>query len=89
MNSDLKIVIFQNMIQYLLETTDYSLERIANLSNVSLKNLRDLQEGADGVINVRRAEINVLKLFTLIIDMEQNNLWHNRQSVLKQIRSSK
>lgn len=66
---DQKIVIYKGIIQYLLDSTSYSLQRIANLSNSSVAHLQ-LIHHYNRLPRESKIELNLLKLFITIIDME-------------------
>lgn len=72
-----KIVIYRGMIQYLLDSTNYSLQRIANLSNTSIAHLQLIYR-CNRLPKNSKVELNLLKLFTTVIDMEQNGEWVTR-----------
>ncbi|WP_133127716.1 hypothetical protein [Legionella nagasakiensis] len=71
---DQKISIYKGIIQYLLDSTAYPLQRIANLSNSSAQHLQAIYERGC-LPNNSNVEINLLKLFTTIIDMELKDQW--------------
>lgn len=75
MEKKLKIQIYQGMIQYLLESTHYTLEDIADLSNSSIKNIRSIHH--DGLIPLAFiSEIQLIKLFQMVIEVKINqNSW--------------
>lgn len=70
MNNDLKISIYKGIIQYLLNSTTYPLQKVANLSNSSVKHLQAIYFHSRLPENTN-TELNLLKLFKIIIDMEQ------------------
>ncbi|KTC81701.1 hypothetical protein [Legionella brunensis] len=66
---DQKIGIYKGIIQYLLDSTNYSLHRIANLSNSPIAHLQLIYHHNKFPKN-GQVELNLLKLFILFIDME-------------------
>lgn len=74
---DQKIIIYKGIIQYLLDTTNYSLQRIANLSNSQLAHLQ-LIYNHDRLLKESKVELNLLKLFITVIDMEYKGEWKAR-----------
>ncbi|RYW88291.1 hypothetical protein D7219_12715 [Legionella pneumophila] len=74
---DQKITIYKGIIQYLLDSTNYSLQRIANLSNSSVAHLQLIHQYGR-LPNESKVEINLLKLFTTVIDMELKGEWKAR-----------
>ncbi|HAT4426957.1 TPA: hypothetical protein JBB06_03110 [Legionella pneumophila subsp. pneumophila] len=69
MSHDYKIGIFKGIIQYLLDATNYSLQRIANLSNSPIAYLQLIYHH-NRLPQNRTIELNLLKLFVVYIDME-------------------
>ena len=74
---DQKIVIYKGIIQYLLDSTNYSLQRIANLSNSSVAHLQLIHQYSR-LPKESKVETNLLKLFTTVIDMELKGEWKAR-----------
>lgn len=79
---DQKISIYKGIIKYLLSSTNYSLPRIANLSNTSLAHLQ-LIHLYDRLPKESKVEINLLKLFSTVVDMELKGEWKNRQAFME------
>ncbi|GAN26159.1 MULTISPECIES: hypothetical protein [Legionella] len=69
MSHDYKVGIYKGIIQYLLDATNYSLQRIANLSNSPIAYLQLIYHH-NRLPQNRNVELNLLKLFVLFIDME-------------------
>ncbi|HFO0107920.1 hypothetical protein SDB36_12550 [Legionella pneumophila serogroup 1] len=69
MSHDYKIGIYKGIIQYLLDATNYSLQRIANLSNSPIAYLQLIYHH-NRLPQNRSIELNLLKLFVVYIDME-------------------
>lgn len=64
-----KIQIYKGMIQYLLESTDYSLKRIANLTNSSLKSIK-LIHSYHQLPPDFNTELQLAKLFQIILELQ-------------------
>lgn len=75
---DQKISIYKGMIQYLLDSTDYSLLRIANLSNSPIAHLQLIHRHSRLPKENSKVQLNLLKLFTTVIDMEIKGEWKAR-----------
>ncbi|HAT3868990.1 hypothetical protein SC371_03460 [Legionella pneumophila serogroup 2] len=73
---DQKLTIYKEIIQYLLDSTNFSLQRIANLANLSVAHLQ-LIHHFDRLPKESKVELNLLKLFTMVIDVEHkvNGKW--------------
>ncbi|MGM9370831.1 hypothetical protein ACTAZN_01415 [Legionella pneumophila] len=69
MSHDYKIGIYKGIIQYLLDATNYPLQRIANLSNSPIAYLQLIYHH-NRLPQNRSVELNLLKLFVVYIDME-------------------
>ncbi|HAT1770873.1 TPA: hypothetical protein JBL19_04210 [Legionella pneumophila] len=69
MSHDYKVGIYKGIIQYLLDATNYSLQRIANLSNSPIAYLQLIYHH-NLLPQNRSTELNLLKLFVVYIDME-------------------
>ncbi|MFO2969403.1 hypothetical protein SCN92_12920 [Legionella pneumophila serogroup 1] len=69
MSHDYKVGIYKGIIQYLLDATNYSLQRIANLSNSPIAYLQLIYHH-NRLPQNRSTELNLLKLFVVYIDME-------------------
>ncbi|MBL7479723.1 hypothetical protein [Legionella bononiensis] len=77
MSHDLKISIYKGIIQYLLDSTNYPLYRIANLSNSLIAHLQLIYHH-DRLPQNRNIELNLLKLFILFIEMEIKREWKDK-----------
>jgi hypothetical protein len=74
---DQKINIYKGIIQYLLNSTNYSLQRIANLSNSSVAHLQLIYQ-YNQLPKESKVELNLLKLFSIVIDMELKSEWKHK-----------
>lgn len=73
-----KLQIYKGMIQYLLESTNYSLKNIADLSYSSLNNIRSIY--CDGLMPAHFiSELNLIKLYQIILEINsrENNCLHS------------
>jgi len=70
-NTDSKIQIYKGMIHYLLESTNYTLKNIADLSNSSIKNIRSIYY--ENLIPPNFAsELHLVKLYHMILEVNIN-----------------
>lgn len=75
MQQNTKVQIYQGMIQYLLESTHYTLKNIADMSHSSMKNIRSIH--CDGLIPpVFASELQLVKLYQMVLEVNINkNSW--------------
>ena len=75
MQQNTKVQIYQGMIQYLLESTHYTLKNIADLSHSSMKNIRSIH--CDGLIPpVFASELQLVKFYQMVLEVNINkNSW--------------
>ena len=66
---NIKLKIYKGMIQYLLKSTNYTLENIADLSNSSIKNIRSIYRG-DSIPASFASELQLVQLYHLILEFE-------------------
>ena len=83
MQQNTKVQIYQGMIQYLLESTHYTLKNIADLSHSSMKNIRSIH--CDGLIPpVFASELQLVKLYQMILETNINkNRWLRYRPLLE------
>lgn len=84
MYQDQKVVIYKGIIQYLLDSTKYSLHRIANLSNTPVAYLQMIYQH-DRIPVETKVELNLLKLFMIVIDMELKGEWKAHTQLIRQM----
>ena len=72
MFQDVKLKVYQNIIQYLLDNTGYSLKRIASFSCCSLKTIRSIHSYGELPTDFS-SEINLVRLFQIILELEIQN----------------
>ncbi len=71
MQQNPKVQIYQGMIQYLLESTQYTLKNIADLSNSSMKSIRSIH--CDALIPPSfESELELTKLFQMVLAVNIN-----------------
>lgn len=67
-NKNAKLQIYQGIIQYLLDTTNYTLKNIADLSSCSIKSIRCIY--CEGFLPDNfPSEIQLLRLFQMILEI--------------------
>lgn len=84
MQQNPKVQIYQGMIQYLLESTQYTLKNIADLSNSSMKNIRLIH--CDGLMPpVFASELQLVKLYQMVLEVNINKKNWRRCRPLREI----
>jgi hypothetical protein len=73
-----KLQIYKGMIQYLLESTDYSLKNIADLSNSSINNIR-LIYCDNQLPSYFPSEYQLVDLYLMILEIN-NKKYHPKYS---------
>ncbi|RUQ81510.1 hypothetical protein [Legionella septentrionalis] len=81
MFNEKKIIIYKEIIQYLLDSTQYSLQRIANLCNSPIYHLQMIFQ-YNRLPKESKVELNLLKLFLTVIDMELKGEWKARLQLI-------
>jgi len=77
MENPSKLQIYKGMIQYLLESTNYTLKNIADLSNSSLKSIHSIY--CDGLLPSNFAsELQLVKLYHMILEININEKTYHR-----------
>lgn len=66
-----KLNIYKGMIQYILDSTQYTLKHIAQLSHSSLDNIRMIY-CHDSVPNNFKSEIGLMKLYQIVLEINTN-----------------
>ena len=68
MQQNPKAQIYQGMIQYLLESTHYTLKNIADLSNSSIKNIRSIH--CNGLMPpLFVSELQLVRLYQMVLEV--------------------
>ncbi len=68
-----KVNIYKSMIQYFLDSTDYSLKRIAHLSNSSIQNIQAIYRYNEMPEDFKE-ELDLVRLYLMILDLEKRRL---------------
>lgn len=74
-----KLQIYQGIIQYLLDSTNYDLKNIAALSNMTIKGIRSIYDGKEIPPNFSSSEKHLVQLFQMILELntrQGSNLRH-------------
>ncbi|MCX7091182.1 MAG: hypothetical protein NTU48_07015 [Legionellales bacterium] len=77
MKANPKVQIYKGMIQYLLESTHYTLKSIADLSDSSIKNIRTIYCEELLPLNFS-SELQLVKLYHVILELNLNGLHDSR-----------
>lgn len=64
-----KLQIYQGIIQYLLDSTDYDLKNIAALSNSTIKSIRSIYHGNEIPANFSSSEKHLVQLYQMVIEL--------------------
>ena len=67
---NLKVSIYKSMIQYFMNSTDYSLKRIAFLANSSVSNIQSIYRYGEMPANFNE-ELDLVRLYMMILDSER------------------
>ncbi|HAT8326969.1 TPA: hypothetical protein GDD11_15230 [Legionella pneumophila] len=68
MDKSSKIQIYKGIIQYILESTNYTLKNIADLSNASIKNIRTIY--CDNFLPPNfSSEIQLVRLYQMVLEI--------------------
>lgn len=71
MDDLIKIQIYKGMIQYILDSTHYTLKHIAQLSHTSLENIRMIYCD-HSVPNNFKSEVELMKLYQIILEINMH-----------------
>lgn len=66
-----RLIIYKGMIQYILDSTHYTLKHIAQLSHSSLENIRMIY-CHDSVPNNFKSEIELMKLYQIVLEINMH-----------------
>lgn len=66
-----RLNIYKGMIQYILDSTHYTLKHIAQLSHSSLDNIRMIY-CHDSVPNNFKSEVELMKLYQIVLEINMN-----------------
>lgn len=70
MEQNVKVNIYKSMIEYVLETTDYNLKRIAHLANSSIGNIQMIYRYGEMPEDFKE-EMDLVRLYMMILDMQR------------------
>lgn len=70
-----KLNIYKGMIQYILDSTHYTLKHIAQLSHSSLDNIQMIY-CHDSVPKRFQSEVELMKLYQIILEINKNQEHH-------------
>lgn len=66
-----KLIIYKGMIQYILDSTHYTLKHIAQLSSSSLDNIRAIY--CHDLLPISfKSEVQLLKLYQIVLEVNMN-----------------
>lgn len=71
MENNYQLQIYKGMIQYLLESTNYTLKSIADLSDSSVKNIKSIYYD-DFIPQNFTSELQLVKLYLMILEINFN-----------------
>lgn len=69
-DSLIKLQIYKGIIQYLLESTSYTLKNIADLSNVPIETIRSIYYEDRFSLNIS-SEFTLINLYRIILEINQ------------------
>ena len=70
-----KLQIYKGMIQYLLESTPYTLKTIADLSHSSIKSIRSIYY-YDQIPRNFSTELGLVKLYHMVLELNLHGINH-------------
>ena len=82
MESNAKLQIYKGMIQYLLESTNYNLKNIADLTNSSIKIIQSIHCAAV-IPDDFSSELQLVKLYHIILESNKNTNRFINKSIAK------
>lgn len=71
MEIDLKLQVYKGMIQYLLESTNYTLKNISDHTGVPIQHLRSIYIGEQMPLYFS-AELQLIKLYQIILECQKH-----------------
>lgn len=71
MSINYKLQIYQGMIQYILDSTHYTLKHIAQLTHSSLDTIRKIY-CHDSVPNNFKSEVELMKLYQIVLEINMH-----------------
>jgi hypothetical protein len=82
MENHSKLQIYKGIIQYLLESTHYTIKNIADLSNASIKNILSIYYEESVPLSIS-SELTLVNLYHLILEINSNQEKMNKISTTK------
>lgn len=76
MDPNSKLNIYKGMIQYILDSTNYTLKNIADLSNSEVSNIRAIYCSDHFPTNFR-SEVQLLKLYQIVLEINMSQRNHS------------
>lgn len=68
MEKNARLQVYQGMIQYLVESTNYNFKNIAELTNTSIKHIRSIYHGEASPAH--QTEMKLLMLYQFILKLQ-------------------
>lgn len=75
-DSSMKLQIYKGMIQYILDSTHFTLKNIAELSNSTVNSIRSIYCQNLFLIDFK-SEIQLIKLYQIILEVNMNHCNHS------------
>ncbi|AUH72856.1 MULTISPECIES: hypothetical protein [Legionella] len=69
MDNNVKVSIYKGIIQYLLDSTNYTLKSIALMSNASIKQIKLIYSHGQIPANLEEFELHLVKLYQIILEL--------------------
>ena len=79
MGTNFKLQIYKGMIQYLLESTNYTLKNIADHTGASIEHLRSIYIG-DQIPLYFSSELPLIKLYQIILECQKHKNITNKNA---------
>jgi hypothetical protein len=77
MKENSKLQIYKGIIQYLLDSTSYTLKNIADLTNSSIKNIRTIHFEDKVPHHFSSSELNLVKIYHMILELNLHDINNN------------
>ena len=71
-----KLQIYKGIIKYLLDSTNYTIKNIAEVTNSSVKNIRTIY--CEDQIPAHFSEINLVKLYHMMLELNSHGFNESR-----------
>ncbi|KTD83109.1 hypothetical protein [Legionella waltersii] len=76
MDQQLKLNIYKGMIQYIINSTHYTLKNIADLSDTHIDNIRSIY-CHNAVPKGFKSEMQLMKLYQIVLEISSNSKNHS------------